>query len=90
MCHSSREGSRNRLVGAGFSGTGGLGNKAARQRSKVCLWVKLHISLDCSVCHISLDCYSVGQKAILFSSSFCIDQDKRLYKTAFCVIKGYT
>ena len=42
ICHSHRENSHSRLVGAGFSGAGVLGDKAARQRSRVYLRVELH------------------------------------------------
>jgi hypothetical protein len=52
---SGREDSYSRLVGAGSSGAGYMGNEAARQRSKVYLKVKLHISLLCYVAALCSD-----------------------------------
>ena len=42
---SGGEGGHSRIVGAGFSGTGSLGNEAARQKSRVYLKLK-SLSLD--------------------------------------------
>jgi hypothetical protein len=46
ICHSSRDDGYSRLVGAGFSGTGDMGNETARQRSRIHLGVKSHKNLD--------------------------------------------
>ena len=47
ICHSGRDDGHSRLAGTGFHGTGCLGNEAAKQRSRVHLRVRLHISLFC-------------------------------------------
>jgi hypothetical protein len=43
---SGQEDSHSKLVGAGFSGTGCMGDEAVRQRYRAHLRVKLHISLS--------------------------------------------
>ena len=47
ICQSDGKGVHNKLGGAGFDGTGGLGKEAARQRFRVFLRVESHKSVDC-------------------------------------------